>query len=156
MSKVYRKGAIGAMTDEYEKALDELKAILIEIDDERFVKINDSGVAEDFLSVRNIVLHMVRSGYAYANYIRKSFGNKERLRPEIEFDSAANATIALDNMFAYTVATFENRWLMTDDEMMATIIKTSWTTYDLEAIIEHAIVHILRHRLQIQKAIAKS
>jgi len=61
----------------------------------------------------------------------------------------------LDKMFLYHIATYENKWLMTDDEMMKAIIKTSWTTYDLEAIIEHAIVHILRHRLQIQKIIKK-
>jgi hypothetical protein len=40
-------------------------------------------------------------------------------------------------------------------ELKNTIIKTSWTTYDLEAIIEHAIVHVLRHRLQIEKMIVK-
>jgi len=70
-------------------------------------------------------------------------------------NSIKDAITELDKMFEYHVATFENKWLMTDDEMMQTNIKTSWTTYDLEAIIEHAIVHILRHRLQIQKRIAK-
>ncbi len=40
---------------------------------------------------------------------------------------------------------------MTDKELLNTIIKTSWTTYDLEALIEHSIVHVLRHRLQIEK-----
>jgi hypothetical protein len=44
---------------------------------------------------------------------------------------------------------------LTYDALMNTVIKTSWTTYDLEAIIEHAIVHILRHRLQIEKMIVK-
>jgi uncharacterized damage-inducible protein DinB len=154
MPKTYRKGAIGALTDEYEKALDELKIVLLTIDDSQFIRINDSSLDEDFQSVRNIVLHMVRSGFVYANYIRKSF-NEECIKPEIEFQTVKDAIYYLDKMFAYTVETFENKWLMTDDEMMATIIKTSWTTYDLEAIIEHAIVHILRHRLQIQKTIAK-
>lgn len=154
MSKIYRKGAIGALTDEYEKALDELKIVLLAIEDSQFIRINDSNVDKDFQSVRNIVLHMVRSGFVYSNYIRKSF-NEECFTPEIEFQTVKDAIHYLDIMFDYTVETFENKWLMTDDEMMATIIKTSWTTYDLEAIIEHAIVHILRHRLQIQKAIAK-
>ena len=54
-------------------------------------------------------------------------------------------------MFKYTVDTFEDKWLLTDKELLNTIIKTSWTTYDLEAIIEHAIVHVLRHRRQIEK-----
>jgi hypothetical protein len=58
-------------------------------------------------------------------------------------------------MFEYTVETFEDKWLLTYDELMKIRIKTSWTTYDLEAIIEHGIVHILRHRLQIEKMIIK-
>ena len=66
------------------------------------------------------------------------------------------AIIELDKMFNYIVETFEDKWLLKDDDLLNTIIKTSWTTYDLEAIIEHSIVHILRHRLQIQKLLVKS
>ena len=58
-------------------------------------------------------------------------------------------------MFEYTVETFEDKWHLTYGELMNTIIKTSWSTYDLEAITEHAIVHILRHRLQIEKMVSK-
>jgi hypothetical protein len=36
----YRPGAIGAMTDEYEKALNELKVVLKSISDELFLKTN--------------------------------------------------------------------------------------------------------------------
>jgi len=148
----YRPGAIGALTDEYEKALIELKAILKVIPDELFLKTN-LDLDEDFQSIRNIIAHMVRSGYVYSNYIRTSFGT-EKKDYIFQLNSVKEAITELDTMFEYNVATFENKWLMTDDEMMQTIIKTSWTTYDLEAIIEHAIVHILRHRLQIQKRIA--
>jgi len=38
MQKTYRKGAIGALTDEYEKALDELKTLLIKIPDDHSKK----------------------------------------------------------------------------------------------------------------------
>ena len=61
----------------------------------------------------------------------------------------------LEKMFEYTVETFEDKWHLTYGELMNTIIKTSWSTYDLEAITEHAIVHILRHRLQIEKMVSK-
>ena len=50
---------------------------------------------------------------------------------------------------------FKTNGSLTDEELLNTIIKTSWTTYDLEALIEHSIVHILRHRLQIEKMIIK-
>ena len=75
--------------------------------------------------------------------------------PKIEIEKTEQGISELEKMFEYTVETFEDKWHLTYDELMSTIIKTSWTTYDLEAITEHAIVHILRHRLQIEKMIAK-
>ncbi len=154
MQKTYRKGAIGAMTDEYEKALDELKTVLLRIPDDEFKKIYNNQADRDFQSIRNLVLHIIRSGYVYANHIRKRFGNNYTV-PEIEIIKTEQGIYKLDEMFDYTVETFEDKWLLTDDELLNTIIKTSWTTYDLEAIIEHAIVHILRHRLQIEKMIVR-
>ena len=149
----YRQGAIGAMTDEYEKALTELKEVLTLIPNATFLK-ELNAKEDDFKSIRNITLHMIRSGYSYSNYVRKWFEN-EVTSVKIEVNSVEDCLSELDKMLLYHIATYENKWLMTDDEMMKTIIKTSWTTYDLEAIIEHAIVHILRHRLHIQKLIKK-
>ncbi|TDD98765.1 DinB family protein [Flavobacterium cellulosilyticum] len=149
----YRPGAIGAMTDEYEKALLELKTVLQTISNDRFL-VKDDSKETDFKSIRNITLHIVNSGYVYSNYIRKSFGKKIKLN-EIEINSVEEALYHLDKMFQYKIDTFENKWLLSDEEMMKTRIHTSWTKYDLEAIIEHSIVHILRHRLQIQKEITK-
>lgn len=154
MDKSYRKGAIGALTDEYEKALNELKETLLQIPDAEFQKVYNKKTDIDFQSVRNIVLHLVNSGYGYANYIRKRFGNSYVI-PKIEIKKTEQGIFKLDEMFEYTVETFEDKWHLPYDELMNTIIKTSWTTYDLEAIIEHAIVHILRHRLQIEKMVIK-
>lgn len=154
MTRKYRPGAIGAMTDEYEKALNDLKALLQTLSDEVFIEIRNNSVEEDFQSARNITLHVVRSGFSYANYIRKRFGNQV-LHQEIKINNIDEAITELDKMFQYTIATFEDKWLLTDEELLSTIIKTSWSTYDLEAIIEHAIVHVLRHRLQIEKLLTK-
>lgn len=149
----YKPGAIGALTDEYEKALNELKDVLKTISDEVFLEtINSEN--EDFKSIKNIVLHITRSGYIYSNYIRNYF-NDTVFPYQISINTVDDAIVELDKMFLYNVQTFEDKWLMSDEQMMKTIIKTSWTTYDLEAIIEHSIVHILRHRLQIQKLITK-
>jgi len=155
MNRIYRPGAIGAMTDEYEKALNELKTLLGEITGDQFNAVVNSSVKEDFQSARNIVTHVVKSGYSYANYIRKRFGNTIYTN-EITINSVHEALLQLDKMFHYTVETFEDKWLLSDDELLNTIIKTSWTTYDLEAIIEHSIVHILRHRRQIEKLLMKA
>ena len=154
MNKIYRQGPIGSLMDEYEKALNELKVLLGNISDERFTAVIDNAVAEDFQSIRNIILHIVKSGYVYANHIRKRFGNRIS-NNETLIKNIQEGITALDKMFNYTVDTFEDKWILIDDDLLNTIIKTSWTTYDLEAIIEHSIVHILRHRLQIQKLLVK-
>ena len=154
MNKIYRQGAIGAFTDKNEKALIELKNLLGEITNDCFIKVIDNSVEEDFQSVRNIILHIVKSGYVYANHIRKRFGNSV-LKNEVIINNLKEGIIELDKMFIYTVDTFEDKWFLTDNDLLNTIIKTSGTTYDLEAIIEHSIVHILRHRLQIEKLLIK-
>ena len=154
MNKTYRKGAIGALTDEYEKAIHELLELLIQIPDVEFQKAYNKNAGRDSQSVKNIVLHMINSGYGYANYIRKRFGNEYQV-PKIEIEKTEQGIFELEKMFKYTVETFEDKWHLTYKQLMNTVIKTSWTTYDLEAIIEHAIVHILRHRLQIEKINSK-
>jgi len=154
MQLKYRKGAIGALTDEYEKALAELKTLLVKIPDDQFLHVYNKDVDIDFQSVRNMVLHITHSGFGYANYIRKRFGNSYVI-PEIEIKGTEQGIAKLDEMFEYTVETFEDKWNLTYGDLMKTIIKTSLTTYDLEALIEHAIVHVLRHRLQIEKMIVK-
>jgi uncharacterized damage-inducible protein DinB len=148
--KTYRKGPIGALADEYEKALLEYKTVLQTIDEQKFNEINNEILDNDLISIKNISLHIVKSGFVYANYIRNRFGNQCQ-NIEIDINTVAEAIANIDRMFAYTLETFEDKYHLTDDDLMQTIIKTSWTTYDLEAIIEHAIVHILRHRLQIEK-----
>ena len=71
MQKTFRKGAIGALTDEYEKALKELKDLLIKFPDDEFKKVYNKEADADFQSVKNLVLHIIGSGYVYANHIRK-------------------------------------------------------------------------------------
>lgn len=154
MKRTYREGAIGALTDEYEKALEELTVLLMKIPDNKFTEVYNKEVDKDFQSIKNIVSHVIRSGYGYANYIRKRFRDNYVV-PGIKIIKTEDGISELNNMFEYTVETFEDKWHLTYGELMNTIIKTSWTTYDLESIIEHAVVHILRHRLQIEKMIVK-
>ena len=110
MEYIYRKGAIGALTDEYEKALDELKAILLKISDDKFIEVNEKSLGQDFQSVRNIILHIISSGYVYANHIRKRFGNNYII-PELEVNSSEQGIIKLNEMFEYTVETFQDKWI---------------------------------------------
>ncbi len=100
MEKTYRKGAIGALTDEYEKALEELKVLLIKIPDDKFIEVYNKEADTDFRSIKNIVSHVIRSGYVYANHIRKRFGNNYVV-PEIEIIKTEEGISELNKMFDY-------------------------------------------------------
>ncbi len=57
-----------------------------------------------------------------------------------------------DSMLAYNVATLDGKWEMPDNQIEAVSMTVHWgPTYDVEQLLEHAIVHILRHRRQIDK-----
>ena len=93
--KTYRKGPIGALADEYEKVLNELKTLLITISNEKFTRIVDDSVPKKFQSIRTIVLHLVNSGYVYANHIRKRFGNETKAKA-IDINTTEEAIMHLD------------------------------------------------------------
>ena len=154
MNKTYRPGAVGALLDEYEKAILELQQVLNDLSDEELIKIVDSKTADpNCQSIQAILTHVVRSGYAYAIYILKSKGHK------IEFPKSSFHLFIkdyqkdLNDVFNFTIDTFKN---ITDSDLEEPDnnkkLVTSWgQVYDIEQITEHAIVHILRHRRQIEK-----
>jgi hypothetical protein len=74
MTKVYRKGAVGALMDEYERAYSELRNLVENINEETYLKIFDSETKdEDCRSIQTIMSHVVRACYGYANSIREVF-----------------------------------------------------------------------------------
>jgi len=155
MRKIYRKGAVGALMDEYERAAWEIRNLIERISEEDFVRIVDSETKDESCrSAQTIMSHVVRAGYGYANYIRKEFSAgyeplSERLLAHDEIPEQ------IDAMLRYTVETLEGHWEMTEEEIMAPAIESGWgVTYDIEQLLEHAIVHILRHRRQIEKFIS--
>lgn len=150
MNPLYRPGPVGSLADVYETTLAEFKRFLSEIPEDRFSEVLNPAVEDDFRSVKNIVAHVVRSGYVYADHIRQRFG-EESARPDFAFDTVDGGIAELDRMFRYTLDSLDKKWHLTDDDLLSTIIKTSWTTYDLEALLEHTIVHVMRHRRQIDK-----
>lgn len=154
--KNYRKGAVGALMDEYERAALEYRTLVREISENDFTRIADSETEDEWCrSIQTVTAHVVAAGYGYANYIREQFS--------IGFDPVERRLLAhgevagaIDEMLAYTAQTLDGRWEMTDDEMTNTVIKTRWgVTYDLEQLLEHAVVHVLRHRRQIEKFLLK-
>ena len=59
-------------------------------------------------------------------------------------------------MLAYASDTLDGKWEISDQEIQKAKIIVRWgPQYDLEQLLEHAIVHIIRHRRQIEKFVSK-
>jgi uncharacterized damage-inducible protein DinB len=152
--EAYRNGAIGALMDEYERAAWELGRVVEQIPDDEFTRVVDERTEdEDCRSVQTIMSHVVRAAYGYADYMREQF-SVESTRPQPRLLSRGESLEQLEAALGYTVETLDGRWEMSAEEIAAIVIKTRWgPVYDAEGMLEHAIVHLLRHRRQIEKFI---
>ncbi len=146
-----RTGALGALMDEYERAAIDLKAVLSNISDKDFQLIRDNKTEDpDCQSIQTINVHVVHSGYTYANYLNTVFDDawKEYNMP---IDNATKGIEEINKMLIYTDQILDDKYQLPSQTVDEWIFKTRWgVTYDAEQLLEHAIVHILRHRRQIE------
>src|SRR5262245_28275432 len=140
--KSYRKGAVGALMDELERAAQELGRLIEDLTDDEFQTVCNPG-DEELCSIQAVINHVVRAGYAHANHLRVAF-SMHGSRPEVPLGTRSESVEQLAAMLAYMAATLEGRWEMTDEQIEAVEIKSQWgTTYDLEQMLEHTVVHVL-------------
>lgn len=153
--KVFRNnGAIGALLDEYEKAIIELKEILKTVSDHDLQQIVDPLTKdEDCRSIQSILTHVIRSAFGYVIYIRNWQGEHLEFPNRIKLNSIDEYVKALDDAFAFNVKLFEDYPNINMEENdHAKKIMTNWgQAFDVDQMMEHAIVHILRHRRQIER-----
>lgn len=147
-------GAIGAILDEYEKSLNELIVTIEDISTNQLIKVVDhETIDEDCKSIQNILAHIVQSGYTYVVEIRKWLGEEIQYEDKILLSSTDAYINALKRMFKFNEQLFEdypNLKLCEYDSDKK--INVRWRQkYDVEQLFEHAIVHILRHRRQIER-----
>ena len=156
MRKTYRKGAVGAMMDEYERAAADLVGIIRGLSDNDFEVVRDRETQDESCrSIQTVLTHVVRAGYGYAAMIRTAFGNASQ-RPEVAVGSRLEFEREFAAMLTYTDATLEGKWQLSDEKITAVRITSPWAQiYDLEQLLEHAIVHILRHRRQIERFLSE-
>lgn len=156
MPPTYRKGPVGALMDEYERAAGELARVLAPLSAPQYEEIRDAQTQDECCrSIQTILSHVVSSGYGYANAIRRAYGGKAT---DYTFRILSRGEVEgmLSGMLAYTVDTLSDKFDFTDDQLMAIIVdRYGPQKSDLEQVLEHAIVHILRHRRQIDKFLAQ-
>lgn len=155
MNQTFRKGSIGAILDEYEIAIADLKKTIKKISDADLVKIVDRKTRDrNCRTIQGVLSHVVICGYFYPIRILKhKFPDKDFSFPKIVYlNKISEYNKALDEMFKFNVEALskinEKEMLQPDPTKQ---IQTGWGSYDYEQIMEHAIVHIYRHRRQIRK-----
>ena len=154
MNKNTRTGAIGALLDEYELALSNLHKVIQDISAAQLVTIADPDTPdENCRSVQAILGHVVRAGYNYAVQIANHRGASLPRHEIILRDTVGVYREDLDKMFAFNEEVFKD---IKDEELEehdnSRKVHVSWgQAYDIEQLMEHAIVHILRHRRQIER-----
>ncbi|OWY25596.1 hypothetical protein C7N43_30310 [Sphingobacteriales bacterium UPWRP_1] len=151
--KVFRKGATGALLDEYEKAILEYMQLLRQIPDARFTAIADAQTDDpDCRSIQTVAQHVVASGYGYANHLRRHFGHLAAEQIQLpQFLNPEMVCTALASMLQYTENTLQAIWNLSFEAVVSNRV-TLWggQVFDVEQLLEHAIVHVLRHRRQTE------
>jgi hypothetical protein len=151
---MYRQGAVGALLDLYEQVISDLKKAIEDIPDEALTVIIDPQTTnEDCRSVQTILSHVVYAGFGYATSIQNLVEDKVSRPGKTYHRTTREYSEDLTNVFSYTEAIFkeikDNDLEQLDNSLK---IKTRWgQLYDIEQMTEHAIVHILRHKRQIDK-----
>lgn len=154
MAKKYRQGAVGALLDIYEQAVSDFKKVIEDIPDNVLTVVTDPRTTdENCRSIQAILSHVVNSGYGYAVSIHNVKGNNV-VRPEkMDHSTIGEYAEDLQKVFSYTENIFKE---IKDNELEefdnSLKIKTRWGQwYDIEQLTEHAIVHIFRHKRQIER-----
>lgn len=152
------KGAVTALLQIYADTVGDLKKLLFDITEEDLWKIRDEKTGNpDCRSIQTIMAHVVYAGFGYATFIQNLDGQNRTRPPRQTFSDAKSYCCALDEVVDFTRKIFETIY---DDQLEtyeeSSKILTGWNQrYDIEQMMEHAIVHILRHHRQIRNFLAR-
>lgn len=145
-------GSVNALLDEYKKAIDELIVVIKPLSENKLTTIVDKTTTDpDCKSIQAILAHVVCSGYNYTVAMENHLGTHKQKKEREIATSAAMYIRQLEDMYAYCAHFFNtNPQVVIEQTDPAKKITVSWgQQYDIEQLMEHAIVHILRHRRQV-------
>lgn len=144
-------GMVKALMEEYHRSAVDLKEVLSKISDIDFQKVRNHKTDDsDCKSIQSVVSHVVQSGYTYINYIN-TISKIEWREYENVIPDAKEGIIEINKMLHYTETSLEKILHFENKEIETWKFESRWgVTFDFEQLMEHAIVHILRHRRQIE------
>ena len=147
-------GAFGALMDEYARAAADFCRALEAVAGDRFLRPRESS-DPNAVSIRALSAHVVECARRYADYIRQArglpFEDRYVLDPAA-LSSAADVRPRLGAALRYTEGAVDGLHDVDEATYAAIRFPVRWgPTYDPEMLLEHAIVHLLRHRRQIER-----
>ena len=154
MIKNSNQNAVHSLLAEYKKAINELRHVIQDISETDLVFVIDNETQNpDCKSIQTILSHVISSGYSYCIYIQNSKNINSKRPDKVNRTSIVDYIKDLDDVLEFTYNTLAN---LSDNDLEeqdnTKKIITSWgQIYDIEQLMEHAIVHVLRHRRQIEK-----
>ncbi|MBP9795860.1 MAG: DinB family protein [Chitinophagales bacterium] len=155
MQKQYRtNGAAGAFMDIYENVLEELKYIISDINTDELKHIADPLTKDvNCRSIQTVLSHVVKAGHNYVIAIRNNLGEENTFHEIILLDNIPEYISAMDELIRITEKLFNDfpniqlEVFNNDDK----IVSRWGQQYDPEQLLEHAIVHVMRHQRQIER-----
>ena len=149
-------GTVKALFDEYKKAIAELIVVVKPLSKDEIMLIRDDKTDDvNCRSIQTILTHVIYAGDGYITYIENHTGHKKERPPKIFFENVNSYIAELNRMLEYSESFFVSDPIIQIEETdNSKKINTSWgQQYDIEQLVEHAIVHVLKHRRQIQNFI---
>jgi hypothetical protein len=142
-----------AILDEYSRAIRDFESVVLAIPASRYTA--RTVLADDeFADIRDILHHAVGSAHSYAFHINRAIDNLDGPFPKREY-SVETPEIAMASMwdaFDHMVEVLGRIRDWDDNKQAGLRFVSRWKQpYDVEQMLEHAIVHILRHRRQIER-----
>ena len=149
-----RPGALGAILDETARAADDFCRVVETLTPAQFDE-QRPGDDPNTALLRAICVHTVGAAHRYADYIRKARGlpfvEIYQLAPE-DLAGPADVRPRLGQAFRYTEGALDGLWAASGAEIARITFPVRWgPTYVPEMILEHGVVHLLRHRRQIER-----
>lgn len=153
-----RPGAVGALMDEYARAAEDLCRHVEAVDAARLAAPWSTG--GEFATPLDMLRHVLRAAFYYASDLRKAAGlpalelpvrqgdhqdvsAPDHLRPRLR--AALDATVAACEPMAGE----------SDDQLGERTFVVAWgVTYDPDMLLEHAVMHLYRHRRQLVRGLA--
>ncbi|MEW6363283.1 MAG: DinB family protein [Acidobacteriota bacterium] len=146
-------GPFGAVMDEYARAAEDFCRVIEAISPQAYVQVRPSD-DPNTVSIQAICAHVVGAAHRYADYIRRARGMPfvdQFVVEAKELPGPAAVRARLAESMQYTEESLEGLY---ENPAAAESLKfqVRWgPIYDPEMVLEHAIVHLLRHRRQVER-----